>query len=677
MLSQNQLNRLFSSVSAAVLALGLASLPAGASATAPATPSAASTAAKPLLQEGKKSLYQRVLTTPGCSLFETPAAVEGQPQPAFTRYYVYALEQAGDAEWVQVGPDSFGKTVGWMNRSCTVDWNMQLSLAFTNPANRGRTLFFDEREALEEVLDAIDPVEIVAPLRHQLATEARAPGVLAQEPELFVDFHNNFYLLPILQGEEVMTEQGFRTRVLNVASVTAADAEATPEMAESEAAAERVNQIKEFTAAVVFVVDASISMNPYIERTRNAVRKIYKEIEAQDLSDRVKFGLVAFRSNVDAVPGLEYVSRMYADPNAVEDGDDFLKKVAGLEQAKVSSKLFDEDAYAGVMDAINSIDWSNYGARYVVLITDAGAIDGDNKLSTTGLDATQVRLEAGKPGVAIYTLHLKTPAGSKNHASAESKYRNLSTYGGTGVSLYYPVNAGDVNEFGQKVDMLAGAITNQVRAAYMGEDAVGSAANASEPEKKPATPEEKMLDDIALIGNAMKLAYLGERTGASAPPVFQAWISDRDLIKQNVPTTDVRVLLTKGQLSDLNDVMRKIVDAANEGLISATDMFNQLRSVAAAMGADPAQLQSGSKLAEMGFMAEYLEGLPYQSEVLNLDEESWKSMDGLAQERFIRTLTTKLRHYQIYNADADRWISLAEGSDPRDHVYPVPLEMMP
>ncbi|HBL66910.1 MAG TPA: serine/threonine protein kinase, partial [Achromobacter sp.] len=258
------------------------------------------------------------------------------------------------------------------------------------------------------------------------------------------------------------------------------------------------------------------------------------------------------------------------------------------------------------------------------------------------------------------------------------QYRNLSTYGGTNVSLYYPVNAGDVDEFGKKVDMLASAITMQVKSAYMGEDAVGSAANASDPGRKPVNADEKMKDEAELVGNAMKLAYLGEKIGARVPPVFQAWISDRDLIKQNVPTTDVRVLLTKGQLSDLNDVMRKIVDAANQGLISPADVFNQLRAVAATMGADPNQLkQSDRKLSEMGFVAEYLEGLPYQSEVLNLDEETWKSMDGLAQEKFIRNLNVKLKHYQLYNADVDRWVALAKDSDQRDHVYPVPLEMMP
>jgi serine/threonine-protein kinase PpkA len=327
-----------------------------------------------------------------------------------------------------------------------------------------------------------------------------------------------------------------------------------------------------------------------------------------------------------------------------------------------------------VMQAIDQVDWSPFGARYVVLITDAGALDGDDKLSKTGLNAEQVRIEASNPGVAIYTLHLKTAAGVKDHVKAQAQYEALSTYSGTNTSLYYPVDAGDINAFGGKVDALANAITGQVKAAYMGDDAVGSALNA-----KAAPAEQKMLADAALIGHAMRLAYLGDKTGTQAPPVFQAWIADRDPIKQNVPTTDVRVLLTKSQLSDLSDVLKKILDAANEGLISPSEMFERLRSVAATMGTDPNQLkQNGTaKLSELGVMGEYLDDLPYHSEVLNLDEDTWKSWDGLAQEKFIRTLATKLRHYQVYNADVDRWVSLAEGSDARENVYPVPLEMMP
>ena len=636
---------------------------------------------KPLIQEGKKTLFQRVLTTPGCQLSSAAGGDAGAAQPTFSRFYVYERAQAGNAEWLKVGPDSYGKTIGWLPAACTTDWKMQLTLAFTNPANRDRLMFFKDRATLEGILDAPDPVSKVAPLRAKLKQGVQAPGVLAQEPEYFVDLHKQFYLLPVLSGEEVMTEEGFRTRLLNVASVSKAEDKPLQAGANPGATgAAKSSQLKEFSAAVVFVIDSTISMDPYIDRTREAIRKVYKQIESENLGNQVKFGLVAFRSSTQAVPGLEYVSKMYADPNKVTGSEDFLARVADLKQAKVSSKAFDEDSLAGVMHSIDKVDWTQFGARYVVLITDAGAIEGDDPLSSTGLSADQVRLEAANPGVAIYTLHLKTPAGIKDHGKAEAQYQNLSTYPGTNTSLYYPVNAGDVQAFGRKVDALASAITSQVKAAYMGDDAIGSALNAKQAPvagKDPA--EQKLLDDAALIGHAMQLAYLGEKTNSQAPPVFQAWITDRDLIKQNIPTTDVRVLLTKSQLSDLSDVMKQILDAANEGLISPTEMFDRLRSVAATMGADPNQLkQNGNaRLADMGVLGEYLEDLTYQSEVLNLDEETWKSWDGLAQEKFIRNLNTKLRHYQRYNADVDRWVALAKDSDARDNVYPVPLEMMP
>lgn len=121
-----------------------------------------------------------------------------------------------------------------------------------------------------------------------------------------------------------------------------------------------------------------------------------------------------------------------------------------------------------MLSAIDDIDWSPFGARYMVLITDAGAIEGSNKLSGTGLDASQLRLEAGNRGIAIYTLHLKTASGKANHTKAESQYRDLSNFDSTQSNLYQAVNAGDIKMFGQQVDALASAITEQVKAAYMG-----------------------------------------------------------------------------------------------------------------------------------------------------------------------------------------------------------------
>ena len=640
-------------------------------------------ATEPLKQEGKQTLFQRVLSTPSCMLTDSAGGQNGKAVPVFSRYYVYARQDISGKQWLQVGPDEFGKTVGWLDSDCAVPWNIQMTLTFTNPVDRDPLLFFKEKASLEKIIGSSNKQADVAAIRQNLEKSGASPEIVAQEPKEPVDFQKNFYLLPVLQGEEVMNGDGFYERVLEVASVSKTDKSqpTTANKSNNPAATKNPNEVTGFKAAVVFVIDSTISMDPYINRTREAVKKLYEKVEKENLQEQVKFGLIAFRSSTKAVPELEYTSKMFVDPNKVKDGKDFMNKVANLKQATVSSKEFSEDAYAGINQALNEIDWNSFGGRYIVLITDAGAIDGNNPISTTGMGAQQLRLEAQHKGVAIYTLHLKTKTGKDNHEQAAGQYNELAFNNYLNKALYYPVNAGDVNEFGSKVSTLADALTSQVKLAYKGEMAAGSSLSAKEEPKTKAEPskENEIEQDAALLGKAMRLAYLGRTNGQAAPPIFKAWISDRDFVKSNIPTAEVRVLLTKAQLSDLSDVVKKISDAANSGLISPDDMFKQLRSVAAAMGQDPSKIKQGTstKIAELGLLGEYLDGIPYKSQVTGIDEDAWKSMGGQQQEKFIIDLQKKLRLYQTYNADVDRWISLSEGSDPKDNVYPVSLEALP
>ena len=632
-----------------------------------------SSALEPLKQAGKTTLYQRVLSTPTCELKKNINDATGQSVPAFSRYYVYERKNENNQEWLNVGPDSYGKTVGWINNSCAVAWNMQLTLVFTNPVERDPLLFFKDKASLSTIVDADKPETLITPIRDTLKENKVAPQVVAQEPKEFIDFKSNFYLLPILQGEEVMNGQGFYERILEVASVSKQETVVkNNNKSTNQTSDDNSNQVAPFKAAIVFVIDSTISMDPYISRTKEAVERVYQHIEKEHLQDQVKFGLISFRSSLKASDKLEFVSKVFVDPNKVKNKDDFKALSASLKQASVSTAYFAEDSYAGVSQALNDINWNSFGARYMILITDASAIPGDDKLSSTGMDAAQLRLEAQHKGVAIYALHLKTKSGEKDHQVAAAQYSDLTYNDFIHKSLYYPVNAGDVNEFGKKVDSLAQALSEQVKLAYKGESSVGNALNAKD-------DDADMLKDALLLSKAMQLAYLGDTKGTKAPTVFKAWIADKDFVKPTIPTAEPRILLTKSQLSDLSDIVTKIANAANDGLISADDMFSQLRSVAAAMGQDPNKLKSDSvtKIADLGLLGEYLDNIPYKSDVTGLDQETWKSMSGIEQEKFIRNLNSKVRYYQKCNADVDRWISLSEGSDPRENVYPVPLEMLP
>ena len=629
---------------------------------------------KPCLMPGKVSLYRRVLTHPGVTLAPEPSADKmntGVMVPAFSRLYVYAEKSVKGTTWLEVGSDDRGTLRGWVPRKQTLPWKQQLTLAFTNPAGRERTLFFEDRKPLAELLSDPAGTQKVEKLHRRLEQGKSAEGVVSIEPKDFIDIQQEFYLLPILDYDALYTHQGRSALLLNVASVTRNE----PSKEQNNAADAAL--LRSFRASIVFVIDSTISMGPYIERTKESVRHIYRNIEEAGLQDMVKFGLIAYRSNVGAVPELEYLARTFVDPAEMKNEKDFLDKVAKLAPAPVSSAEFDEDAYAGIMHTLGAIDWKQFGARYIVLITDAGALESNDGLSATRLGAREVNMEAMHRGIAIYTMHLKTSAGQKNHASAQQQYEVLSQHPLLYHPLYYPIDGGSVDQFGQVVEALSEAIITQMKAAAAGEKVAGSAISAAQ--EYSSSPIRRIQQETMLLGHAMQLAYFGSRQHTQAPSVFSGWISNIAIEDPDKRPVSVHILLTKKHLSDLYMVLKELVEAANKGLTSPDQFFTSLRSVVSVVGRDPnaATRSEASKIADMGLLGEYLDDLPYKSTVMNLDQDLWSSWSVQQQINFINDLKRKMRLYEIYNSDADRWIALQENSDPADDVYPVPIDALP
>lgn len=641
-----------------------------------ALPEAAAQSREPLKMAGKQTLYQRVLTRPGAELSDAPEQ-SGEVQDTFSRYYVYDSVEQGGVTWLEVGPDSKGSVSGWIPASDTVKWKQQLALSFSPATGRSPALFFKDRATLEGIVGSFTQAEDYDAVVQSLESKGADPRVLAKEPDKPVDIEQQFYLLPILDAAPIMAGSGHQMNLLNVASVSAAEPKSN-----TSATVDDTKTLRTFNAAIVFVIDSTISMGPYIERTKQAVEQIYASIEDEGVAGQVKFGLYAYRADTTAAPGLEYVNKEYINPVDFQNADDFLEHVRDLKPAPVSSKAFDEDAYAGISQATSEVDWTQFGGRYIILITDAGALKGNSQYSKTGLGAAEVQAELKNAGIALYALHLKTPQGANNHDSAEKQYKAVSFNDVTGGPLYYGIEAGDVDVFTDNVQSLGDEISAQVKAAYRGEMVPGSARSAAPTYGKAGGSEQaqKVAEDAAKIGHAMALRYLGRKQNSQAPDVFEAWITDRDPANPLKPTTEVRVLLTKNQLSDLQEIVQIIADAALEGMINPDEMFDQLRSAAVTLGRDPNQLseEKTTKLVELGLFGEYLDGLPpYPSSILALTAAEWETYSGQQQDDIILNLNRKLRLYERMNADLDRWVRLADDADPSEDVYPVPLASLP
>lgn len=686
---------------------------------------AQSTDRKPLLMEGKTTLYQRVLSTPACLLHEKADASDaGRTVPALSQYYVYGEQ----GNMYEVGSDSIGTVSGFMKKDCAVPWKMQLALMFTNPANRNRALIFEQETALDQIIDNEDGASRYKKLYDQVAKTKTADNVISIEPEEYVDYQQKFYLLPILNSVESMYPDGSLVYKHEIASITAKEAAnaasaTTAETAGSSTAGSAGSQgsaagsgtaadagtktaaggadkspaagadpaaqagdptIVSFKSAVVFVIDSSISMRPYIERTKKAVNSIYKSIESAGLNDSVHFGLVSFRADTRKVPGLEYTSKVYLRPGEASTAEEFNKKVASLDQAKVSSSQFDEDAYAGIDLALKEVNWNDYGGRYIVLITDAGAIGGSDRESSTGLDAAALRMEADHYGAAIYTMHLLTSSGKKTHKKAREQYEDLSFNQVLNKPLYYPVNAGSVESFGSMVDTLSRSLTNQVQLATQGMMAAGSSLSATEeqpaepaPEKATQEQNNALQEDSRKLGLAMQLAYLGRVKGTESPEFLKGWMYDRDVDDHNKQVCAPVVLVNRNQLSDLYNLVNGVLQAGIAGQLSSEDMFTQLQALAAQMGRDPSQLSKSSSIGEMGIMGELLDELPYKSTIASMNVEDWNNMGSQEQEERVRALENSLKYIQHCAGDNDRFIRLNEDADSSEEVYPIPLEALP
>ncbi|MAU62610.1 MAG: serine/threonine protein kinase [Parvibaculum sp.] len=703
----------------------------------------------PLVMEGKTSLYQRVLTRPGTPLVENPgeeADANAEPLPPLTPLYVYKRVDLNGRTWFEVGRANQGPTDGWLNADRTVEWKQAMTLAFTNPAGRKQTLFFREYDALQNLVEADRPDAKAAGLR-STALSGEVPAnfpVVTVEPDTYIDLSENFYLLPILDFDETYFASGFTTQLVKVAAVNAdeeagfavPEAPSRPAAIETDSvqapapASEPVTTIpdvdpaevlsrvhNDYSAGVVFVIDTTTSMDPYIDRVREAVKLMYRQLAQSKYGGKIDFGLIGYRDNLTAAPDLEYLTRVYANLGEASTEEEFFDRVRGAAAAKASSKGFDEDAFAGISSALNEIEWGKYQGKWVVLITDAGARSGSDPLSSTRLGPVEINSLAEEQGIMLSTLHLLTEAGVSNHEHAKLQYQLLTRMPGANETLYHGVEAGDVQQFTSFVETIAQSIALQVEVASDGrlieirdealaeaqaevsrrrdelrKQAAEEARNRAEQaetaaqkaEAQAAEAEAQYQEDLAefqrqvmLAGRAMQLAYLGREAGTQAPSFFEAWAADRDLENPALATFDVRVLLSRNQLSDLTLALRTILETAERTRMTPRDFFSQLQTAAALLSRTPDQVGSVKRLAQVGIIGEYLEDLPYRSRILEVTEDDWLSWGFDRQREFLDELRQKIELYERLSDEVTLWVALDGGRIPGDAVYPVSLSSLP
>ncbi|MDJ0993781.1 MAG: vWA domain-containing protein [Dinoroseobacter sp.] len=614
---------------------------------------------RPLLLEGTQTVFQRVVTKPGAVLRTTPDGQAAAELHAFQPLYVYQRQDG----WLAVANSNAGGPNGWIRASEAVDWRQNIVGAFTNRAGRERQFFFESEDQLRWLMAH----EALLQVQERLLAQAEAgiiegaEGVVAIEPEEFVNIREELYLMPILDFVEDLHPVNYEDVLLmKVASV--------PKQAEKPESPQKKGTGGEFDVGIVFVLDTTQSMEPYIAATQAVLQQTVREISGTEIGELVNFGAIGFRDSTDAVPELEYRTRTLIPLSRRTDQAPVIQAIASATQvARANSPGFNEDSLAGVEDAIDEIDWDQLGAgdpidaRYVILVTDAGPKDPRDPNARSEIGVAELQADAEGRNIVVMTLHLKTPAGANgNHDYAASRYRTLSNFAER--EFYFPIEGGSEEAFAATAQRLVTALTDHVRIAR-GEETVLSDTETGE--------------DLAALGRAMRLAYLGSTRGTQAPAVIEGWVSDKAVEAPRETVIEPRLLVTKNELATMAELLDNLVRLGEQSRDTqdAYTFFGQVRGVIADMAQNPDRLVNPDT-ETLGGALEYLERLPYQSQLLQMTEERW-GQSAMLRRSVIDGMRQKLAQYRKWLFDPTVWTALYEGAPDGELVYAMPFDVLP
>lgn len=631
----------------------------------------------PLLVPGKTTLYQRVISHPGARAYTSPNGGAGSVVNAFTPFYVYGRSMENGEEWLEVSPASSAGSTLWIRGMASSRWDKALSLMFTERMGRDPVMFFRSHDSLNRLITSKTlgaDVERLTGEYQSNAVDASSP-LIALEPKASAVPRDQFYLMPIFDYSLEYEQYGLKMLKVGCINPGSGNPPAVPTASQKKRA---------FQSGLAFIVDTTISMRPYIEKTKAFISDTYDALERNPLAEDLSFAVVAYRNSTRYDPQLEYVSRIITPLTPVSGRTAAERALAELDEARVSTHAFDEDAFAGIMAAVEGLDWKPYALKLAVLITDAGAIRNDDGYSSTGLNEEEIRDLLAQKGIRLLVVHLQTAAGQRNGLEkTEKQYRTLTSVKDASLkSVYLALPAYDSQTASQEFGKLSKAMVNII-VKIMRQNAEGRLTHKPEP-VTAKTPEEKIAQITQCIGYAAQLEFVGGERNTTAPRMLEAWTVDKDLVSlsEGRPTESlaVTVLLNKRQLDSLARQLQTVVDAARSARdIDSHQLFQRIISLSAQTMRDPNKLQEGgfaANIAELGVLPEFLEDLPYLSWIMSMTPEGWSALSSTEQDARIRELESKIQLYKEYHNDTANWMSFGS-TDPADAMYRVPLTSLP
>lgn len=657
---------------------------------------------KPVSVDATKNVPLRILTRPGAVLYADDAGskILKDNLPVFSSYFVYTRPKgeilAAGTGWYEVGSDDKGSVKGWIKGDDLFEWKQTMCLTFSHPDGRSPVLMFDDQDYLETLVnmpaEKRDPAvnSFYSSIDEAAKSKKLLPQtfpVLSMEPKLAVDNVSNFTLMPILDYK-VIDFEGREARLLDIVAVSSASKDRvssdlrtnkTYVSSAAESTAKHAVKLENMKFDVVWLIDTTRSMGPYIEKVRESMINVSKNIaEHKDLKERIAFGVWGYRDSA-TIEGLEYVTRNFTPK--LQNIDEFVKTMETVKETKVDSVTFDEDVFSGVKDAIQNTAWREDAARIIIMVGDAPAHQAGHEWNVTGQTEETLRALADEAKITIFSLHLNPAKTKKFNKIAAKQFKELSTNPGVDTTAYWSISSNDLTAFANTSDQISKAIvtflSDVVKTFKTEGGEVAAVAETPAAEENNAPANGPSADVISKSLHAAAVTWLGNEVSVEPPRDIEAWVIDKDLTESTRQSLDVRLLLTKAQLDSISSVLKSVIEAGETSVVSGEDFFTSLQAATALVARDPDKVNDAKDVAQLGLVPDFLSNLPYKSRLMEMNTEIWESWGPDEQNDFLNNLEAKLKAYAAIHDDTSMWIPLNPGDDANDYVAPILLDLMP
>ena len=650
----------------------------------------------------------RILPRTHSSLLREPSedsSIRVSNMTGFAPLYVYGISELDLSDAVepqgfyQVGRTKLGPD-GYLRARDALEWRQALILEFEHPGQgedrRAPTLFFKTQKDLRTIARSDDRKADVIKLRSRISGGESEGGVIAREPAAYADITNDLYIYPILdwKRDEDTDEQARYLRVLtSVPGERVAPEESPAVEGKIIEAGGTQRTLADMSVDVVFVLDMTGSMQPYIDAVKEALVNSAEAFDDEFAGAKeVNFGLIGFRDDNKKSPGLEFTTKNFTGDELVnrENLTDILENDGENLVSKPSPDEWAEAVLPGVKSAIEEAPWTRGGSfKIVALIGDASGHE-----STGEMDSESLRQYATDNDVYILSVYLQNARAQEDWAAASKQFATLSTNPGATAANFGEVSAD--TPFMLEALLMNFAYDSRTKAeeALAEQNAISDgkspeeAAKAAKAKAKPsATPDEdgdltdkqkKQVEDIAESwGEGLKLGivdYLG--SGQTPPADFAGWVLDNDLENPNRRAVGVRVLVSKAELDTIIRRLEFLLNSLEESEVSEIGFFEALQDLSVRAGLD-IEVEESQKFRSSNLLPKWIGAMPYKSEVLDLTPRMFEEMTTQDRAAFKRRNNSKLEAYRAIMAKSDGWRPLDPEADQLENVYPLDINALP